>query len=74
MGLMDAVPVKWRKRFPDVQFDWNSIHSLSFKVSLETKIREFQYKVLNNIVFTNEKLFKIKMTDSPQCTFCKNEI
>ena len=43
-------------------------------MSLETKIREFQYKVLNNIVFTNEKLFKIKMIDSPQCTFCKNEI
>ena len=41
---------------------------------LETKIGEFQYKVLNNIVFTNEKLFKIKMIDSPQCTFCKNEI
>ena len=74
------------------QFDWNEVYLLSFKVSLETKIREFQYKVLNNIVFTNEKLFKIKMRryneetrtrtrtrkikmiDSPQCTFCKNEI
>ena len=44
-------------------------------MSLETKIREFQYKVLNrDIVFTNEKFFKIKMIDSPQCTFCKNEI
>ena len=42
---------------------------------VETKIREFQYKVLNrDIVFTNEKFFKIKMIDSPQCTFCKNEI
>ena len=44
-------------------------------MSLETKIREFQYKVLNrDIVFTNEKFFKIKMIDSPQRTFCKNEI
>ena len=41
---------------------------------LETKLREFQYKVLNNIVFTNENLFKIKMFDSPLCTFCKIEI
>ena len=73
---------KWRNKllhrfedqFPDVQFDWNEIYSLSLKVSLETKIREFQYKVLNNIVFTNEKFFKIKMIDSPQCTFCKNDI
>ena len=65
---------RFQDQFPDVQFDWNEKYSLSFKVSLETKIREFQYKVLNNIVFTNEKLFKIKMIDSPQCTFCKNEI
>ena len=65
---------RFQDQFPDVQFDWNEIYSLSLKVSLETKIREFQYKVLNNLVFTNEKLFKIKMIDSPQCTFCKNEI
>ena len=65
---------RFQDQFPDVQFDWNEIYSLSFKLSLETKIREFQYKVLNNIVFTNEKLFKIKMIDSPQYTFCKNEI
>ena len=65
---------RFQDQFPDVQFDWNEIYSLSLKVSLETKIKEFQYKVLNNIVFTNEKLFKIKMIDSLQCTFCKNEI
>ena len=29
---------------------------------------------MKNIVFTNEKIFKIKMIDWPQCTFCKNEI
>ena len=28
---------------------------------LKTKIREFQYKVLNNIVFTNERLFSAEM-------------
>ena len=60
---------RFQDQFPDVQFDWNEIYLLSFKVSLETKIREFQYRVLNNIVFTNEKLFKIKMIDSSQCTF-----
>ena len=64
----------FQDQFPDVRFDWNEMYSLSLKVSLETKIREFQYKVLSNIVFTNEKLFKIKMIFSPQYTFCKNEI
>ena len=55
-------------------FNWNDIYSLPFIVTIETKIREFQYKVLNNIVFTNEKMFKFKMTDSPLCSFCKREV
>lgn len=27
-----------------------------------------------NIVFTNELLFRLKMIESPLCTFCKREI
>ena len=55
-------------------FDCKKIYSLPFTVTSETKIREFQYKVLNNIVFTNEKIFRLKMTDSPLCAFCKREV
>ena len=65
---------RFQDQFPDVQFDWNEIYSLSFKVSLETKIKEFQCKILHNIVFTNERLFKIKIIYSPERTFCKNGI
>ena len=54
--------------------DWKKIYSLPFVVTIETKIREFQYKVLNNIVFTNEKLFRFKMIDSPLCPFCKKDV
>ena len=43
-------------------------------VTIETKIREFQYKILNNIVFTIEKLFRLKIIDSPLCVFCKGEV
>ena len=54
--------------------DWKKIYSLPFVVTIETKIREFQYKLLNDIVFTNEKLFRFKMIDSPLCTFCKKDV
>ena len=53
--------------------DWKQIYSLPFTVTIETKIREFQYKTLNNIIFANQKLFKLKMIESPLCTFCKTE-
>ena len=65
---------KFEEKFPYFSFNWNDIYSLPFIVTIETKIREFQYKILNNIVFTNEKMFKFKMTDSPLCSFCKREV
>ena len=71
-----ATPTAQRKfleQFPQLQIDWSKIYSLPFIVTIETKIREFQYKILNNIVFTNEKMFRLKMIDSPLCTFCKRE-
>lgn len=53
--------------------DWKKIYSLPFTVTVETKIREFQYKILNDIVYTNYKLFRFKIIESPLCTFCQKE-
>ena len=33
----------------------------------------FQYKVLNNALFLNKKLFLFKKSNSPLCSFCKEE-
>ena len=43
-------------------------------VALDTYTRDFQYKILNRMLFTNSKLFKLKLVESPLCSFCdKNE-
>ena len=39
----------------------------------DLSIREFQYKLLNLIIFTNKKLYHFKMVESPLCAFCKEE-
>ena len=46
---------------------------LSLRTTLESKLREFQYKILNDIVFTNDKLFRFGLSQSPNCTFCNEE-
>ena len=51
-----------------------SVYSLSFRATLESKLREFQFKILNRIIFTNEKLFRFGMADSPSCAFCQTEV
>ena len=34
---------------------------------------EFQYIILNCIIFTNEKLLLIDVVESPNCTFCQEK-
>ena len=43
-----------------VHLDWEKIYLLPSKVTLHTRLREFQYKILNRILYTNEMLFKMK--------------
>ena len=53
--------LKYVSLFPDVDFDWNHIYSLTSLITTSTKLREFQYKIINRIVFTNVLLAKAKM-------------
>ena len=54
--------------------DWERIYSLPFKVAVDTKLREFQYKIRHRICYTNDMLFKFRIVDSPLCYFCGEEI
>ena len=47
------------------KLDWRMINVLPFKTTQSTKLREFQYKVLNRIVYTNHLLHKISKVSSP---------
>ena len=42
------------------------------KVTVDSKSREFQFKILHNILYTNEKLYKLNPVKFPTnlCSFC----
>ena len=46
-------------------------YELPFRTTIYTKLRSFQFKVIHNILYTNEKLHKIGYSDTSSCTFCK---
>ena len=52
----------------------SKIFALPFKVALEPYVRAFQYKVLNSILYTNDKLYKIGFSQSNKCTFCNSDL
>ena len=64
---------KYKKEYPNLSVDWKKIYSLAFSVTLDTKLRAFQYKLLNHIVYTNDRLYKFKIVDSPLSAVCNSE-
>ena len=61
-------------KYYHLTIDWKRVYLLSFRTTLETKLREFQFKILNRIVFTNEKRFRFDMAESDKCAFCQTEV
>ena len=48
-------------------------YALPHKVAYEPYVKAFQYKILNSILYTNKKLFKIGYSEHDKCTFYDNE-
>ena len=59
--------------FPNFNPDWKSIYLLPRRVTLDTNLRMFQYKLLNNVLYLNNMLFRFKKVDSPLCSYCNEE-
>ena len=58
----------------DMEFSqFSAFYSLPFKATIDTKLREFQFKLLYGILYTNYDLFRMTspMVDNPRCTFCQ---
>ena len=52
--------------------EWRNIYILTAKVTVCTSLRIFQYKILNNILYLNARLFKRHMVDSGLCSVCNS--
>ena len=65
---------KLSAKYPHLTIDCKRVYLLSFRTTLETKLRKFQFKMLNRIVFTNEKLFRFDMAESDKCVFYQTEV
>ena len=50
--------------------DWKNIYQLPGQVTVDTRTRVFQYKIINRILYTNKTLYKMDLVPSPMCTFC----
>ena len=59
----------FKKLCPNKEIEWKCIYLMSCCVTIDTNLCIFQYKMLNNVLYLNEKLFKFKIVSSPLCSF-----
>ena len=64
---------------PNVEFNLINMHrnptltyKLPFNVTTENRLRCSQYKVINNILPTNDILYKMKIKPDPMCKYCES--
>ena len=73
-NLTPNVVQKWSNL---IDFDaklWPKYCSIPFIVTMEAKLREFQFRLLNRYITTNHFLKTIKIKESDICDFCQTEI
>ena len=69
--ILPTAVQKWNNNFIDL--NWKHIFPQCFKVTQDTQLRWFQYRILNRILPTQKYLYLCKILDSPLCNFCNNE-
>ena len=63
---------KYEAEYANVVLDWKKIYSLPFTVAMDSKTRQFQYKILNRYLVTNVYLKKFGIKLSSDCSFCED--
>jgi hypothetical protein len=50
--------------------DWSFIYCIRFSFTKDTKLQDFQYKLIHKILITNSFLYKCGLKETKPCTFC----
>ena len=53
--------------------EWSLVYTLPRNVTIDTSTRIFQCKILNNVLYLNNRLYKMTIAESPLCSLCGND-
>ena len=77
------VQIKFEKPTSEMKFsekynispdEWKELYLLPFKTMIDTKSRVFQFKMLHNILYTNDRLFLFHKSNTNICYFCQGDV
>ena len=59
----------WNRLF-STDTNWTELYFLINKVLIDNRVKQYRYKLIHNIIATNDNLFKWRIAMSPNCTTC----
>ena len=62
--------IYFEKLFENTTLDWKKTYLLPRLATIDTTLRSFQYKILNNVLFLNKKLYTFGITNNALYSFC----
>ena len=72
-GVKPKSCLKWESLYDLVEFDWDYIFSLPYKVSRETNIQSFQFQIIHRFFPCNAVLSKWYEDHDNKCAYCDAE-
>ena len=64
---------KWETAF-NQSFNWKQIWLINYELPVCNKLKDFQWKIVHNAIFTEHKLLLMNMSDDGFCHFCKSNL
>ena len=58
------------RKFGKNDIEWSQIYLIPHSTSIDMKTRIFLFKILNNILYLNARLYKIGIVSSSKCSLC----
>ena len=64
--------IKWNEKLENVLSDelWKKSNDQFFRLTNDTILQTFQFKINNRILYTNDKLYKFKIIETELCNYC----
>ena len=63
-------PQYFISKFGQNDIEWSQVYLIPHSTSIDMKTRIFQFKILNNILYLNARLYKMGSVSSSKCSLC----
>ena len=71
--IAPTAQTNWAKKINQT-IDWRKVYVRIYRTTIDSYLRYFQYKIVNNILYLNRDLYRFHKVVSPSCSYCLHHL